>query len=205
MSSARVIVFARRPELGVKTRLAAEIGEQAALAFYRACLQGVLDRLAAGPWRLLVAVTPDSALRDPAFRGVEAAPQGDGDLGLRMRRFLEAADASAPVIVVGSDIPDVQAGDIAAAVAALRFHDLVLGPSPDGGYWLIGASRPPPPRLFDGVRWSTPHARADTMGRARGLKVAEVTELEDVDDVASYRRWRAQRGSEDVQGAPSQG
>jgi hypothetical protein len=71
---------------------------------------------------------------------------------------------------------------------------VVLGPAEDGGYWLIGLkrTRPIPAGLFQGVRWSSPHALTDTRASLpRWFSVALLETLEDVDDAGSYRRWRA--------------
>ena len=193
----RVVVFAKRPRAGeVKTRLAADIGQVAALDAYVELLGGVLRRLCVPPaWRVELAVSPDSAVDDAAAWpvAVPRVPQGTGDLGARMARVLAQAAPDAPVLVVGSDVPGLGAPEAAAAFDALQRADLVLGPAPDGGYWCIGASRPPPAGVFEGVRWSTAHARADTLANAAGLTV-EVLDLwlEDVDDLPGYRRWRGE-------------
>ncbi len=189
-----LVIFAKAPRLGaVKTRLAAGIGAEAALAFYRDTLFTVSARAGTGTWRTLLAVTPDDAIADATLwpEGPLRAPQGDGDLGARMMRFLRRATPASPVAIIGSDIPDIARSHIDAAFAALATHDLALGPSDDGGYWLIGASRPPPPSLFDGVRWSSEHARADTLKNAAGSTAAMLATLSDIDDASSYARWRA--------------
>jgi rSAM/selenodomain-associated transferase 1 len=192
MNLARLVVFARQPiRGGVKTRLAQDIGPDAALEFYIETLHGILGRLARDAhWTTQVAVTPDAAQQDPAFAipGVEVIAQGDGDLGERLARMLAQASVKSPLIVVGSDVPRLAPQHVHTALAALRTHPLALGPSPDGGYWLIGASAPPAADLFKGVRWSTVHTRADTLRNCNPGDVALLTELEDVDDVASYRR-----------------
>ena len=80
---------------------------------------------------------------------------------------------------------------IARAFALLGGHDLVFGPARDGGFWLVGArrGRPLPRSLFDGVRWSTPTALADTLaGLPRYVTTALVDTLDDVDDAAALRR-----------------
>src|SRR3712207_3493637 len=141
-----LIIFAKAPVLGqVKTRLAATIGDEAALAFYCQTLTDVVNRLdGGGPWRTRLAVTPDEAV-GKAHLWPTATPrvaQGSGDLGTRMGRFLARATRTAPVAIVGSDIPGLTAAHIEQAFQALRRHDLVLGPATDGGYWLISASIP---------------------------------------------------------------
>ncbi len=97
-----------------------------------------------------------------------------------------------PVVIIGTDVPGVTPRHIDRAFAALGSHDVVFGPSPDGGYWLVGVKRRPRvPDLFAGVRWSSEHALADTLRNCKGLKVGFVEALEDVDDGRSYARWAA--------------
>jgi hypothetical protein len=104
--------------------------------------------------------------------------------------------ATGPAIVVGSDVPDVDARHIRAALAALADHDIVFGPATDGGYWLVGVRHPRLARgLFRNVRWSSPHALADTLANVpRHRRVGMVETLEDVDDDASWRRWGRRAG-----------
>ena len=195
MSGAGVLyVFAKAPRPGlVKTRLARTIGPDAACAWYESTLRGVLERLdGTGPWRTVMAVTPDESVGEAALwpGPTPRVAQGPGDLGARMGRFLAQATPMQPVVIVGSDIPDLHARHITAAFAALAAHDLVFGPAEDGGYWLIGASAPLPTGIFTGVRWSSEHALADTLGNARTRRVALLEDrLEDVDDADSYRRF----------------
>src|SRR5437764_400156 len=97
------------------------------------------------------------------FRRRAAIGQGSGDLGARMRRAL-AACPPGPVVLVGSDIPEITQAHIVDAFRVLGRDDLVFGPTCDGGFWLIGARRSPRlPPLFGAVRWSTPHALKDTL------------------------------------------
>ncbi|MBM3601669.1 MAG: glycosyltransferase [Alphaproteobacteria bacterium] len=187
-----LVLFARMPRLGVvKRRLAAGIGDLAALAFYRLTLTRVLRRLGRGPWRCWIAVTPPSArhLRWP--RPWQAFAQSSGDLGRRMARAV-AERPVGPVVIVGSDIPAIVPAHIDAAFRALGRADVVFGAARDGGYWLIGCRRRPAlPNLFDRVRWSSAHALADTLrnvGRRDVIVLGD--QLEDVDDMHSYERWR---------------
>ncbi|TDI63839.1 MAG: DUF2064 domain-containing protein, partial [Alphaproteobacteria bacterium] len=84
------------------------------------------------------------------------------------------------------------------AFKALAAHEAVFGPAADGGYWLIGLARkrfPDPSlamQLFKGVRWSTAHALDDTRANLPpGAEAPPLVILEDVDDAASWRRFRA--------------
>lgn len=194
-----LVLFVRTPLLGSgKRRLAREIGDVAALRFQRAMISLLQRRLAKGRrWRLRIAVTPDNACRRARLwrKGVETAGQGRGDLGIRMRRALANCPA-APAVLVGSDIPALDAHHIAEAFRLLGRNDLVFGPARDGGFWLVGARHPRRmPALFEQVRWSGPDALADTLAGLPGrLKVGYANTLEDVDDGDAYRRLKPSRG-----------
>ena len=187
-----LVILARAPQAGrVKRRLAQEIGTLAATRFYRATLETMLRALAADRrWTVWLFVTPDNALDHPIWRRLRRRPQGRGDLGLRMRRPFDILPPG-PVVLVGSDIPALRPHHIARAFALLGRHDLVLGPASDGGYWSIGSRRvrPLPFELFDGVRWSTPDALADTLATIPAhYSVGFADTLDDVDDAADLRR-----------------
>ncbi len=185
-----VFIFARAPRFGaVKTRLARDIGAAETLRFYRNTLHGVARRLASsGRLDVVLAVTPDKAVADTGYwpAGIARVAQGRGDLGQRMVRVLKCA-GSRPAIVIGSDIPDASAALVLAAARALGTKRFVLGPTQDGGYWLIGARHPArlARRQLDGVRWSTPHALADTVARLHDVSLLPQT-LTDVDDGRDY-------------------
>ena len=215
-----LVAFVKAPRLGrVKTRLAADIGIVAAWTFYRRTTRAILHRLAGqGRWQPWLAITPDAAvaapglwlpslwlpsLRPPILRPPSQMPptspgpnawrrigQGTGDLGQRMARVMRDLPPG-PVVIIGTDVPAIRPDHIARAFRALGRHDAVLGPAADGGYWLVGLRRRPRlPEIFQGVRWSTEFAMADTLANARTLDVALLDVLEDVDDGAGLERWR---------------
>ena len=97
-----------------------------------------------------------------------------------------------PVVVIGTDIPDIGPDHVEAAFRALGRREAVFGPADDGGYWLIGLRRRPfCPRLTGPVRWSTAHARADTESLlGRRVRAAKLETLIDVDNAESLDRWR---------------
>ncbi len=188
-----LVVFARAPALGrVKSRLAAGIGAGAALAFYRRTLETVLRRVGRDRrWRTVLAVTPDRATNGRLWpMRLPRSRQGAGDLGARMGRVLRRWP-SGPVVIIGADIPDITAAHIGRAFRALGNADAVFGPARDGGYWLVGLRRGPClPDIFADVRWSTEHALADTVANLKRHRVTLTDTLDDIDDAASYRRWR---------------
>jgi glycosyltransferase A (GT-A) superfamily protein (DUF2064 family) len=95
-------------------------------------------------------------------------------------------------VVLGSDCPDLGAPALGEALARLAANDLVLAPARDGGYALIGLSRPSP-ALFRGVAWSTGQVLAQTLDRARAedLSVALLDPLEDLDTPEALVCWLA--------------
>lgn len=192
-----VLVFARVPRLGaVKRRLATGIGAGAALRFYRATLFRLLRRLLAEPrFRTMLYLTPWGArLVLPGRLGgrLPVRMQGRGDLGARMMLAFRAFPAGR-VAIVGADIPELRPADLLAAFAALGPADAVFGPAEDGGYWLVALGPRRPARAFADVRWSGPHALADTLVNFRGRRVHLLRRLSDVDTAADYRAALAGR------------
>jgi uncharacterized protein len=187
-----VIVFLKAPRLGaVKTRLARGIGPLAAWRFYRKTVANLLRRVGGDPrWDTVIAVTPDRHASEstPLFQEFQCVAQGHGDLGRRMARALLTAGRR-PVVLVGGDIPTLNAAHIARAIKALGRADLTFGPAADGGFWLVGARWPrrDARRLFDRVRWSGPFALKDTLANVgRGRRVEFVDTLNDVDTPEDY-------------------
>lgn len=200
------VIFARRPQLGIgKRRLAKDIGELPTLRFQRANLRRLLAILGRDRrWQCWLALSPDSALQSeiiatlpPNCRGIA---QGTGDLGQRMGRIFRQLPPG-PVVLVGSDIPEIGARHIAAAFSKLGDCDAVLGPAGDGGFWLVAMRRI---RRFPGanvqgpfspVRWSSEFALPDTMAamRALNMRVGMGATLADIDNGRDYARWQARQ------------
>ncbi|MFP6759809.1 MAG: TIGR04282 family arsenosugar biosynthesis glycosyltransferase [Alphaproteobacteria bacterium] len=197
MRSARhLVIFLKAPIRGaVKTRLAKAIGRGAAWRFYRDTSLRTVRDLAGDPrWICWLAVTPDNFAWQGRFwpANVCRLGQGGGDLGARMARSLRRF-AAGPVVIVGSDIPDLRRRHIAAAFQALGRHHTVFGPASDGGYWLVGlAPRAAIRNPFRGVAWSTDRALAETRANLpRRYRVALLETLDDIDDGDGWRAWRA--------------
>jgi rSAM/selenodomain-associated transferase 1 len=186
-----VVVFARAPRLGaVKRRLAAEIGDRAALRFHTETLNRLLRMLCADRrFRTVLALTPDRA-KPRLPRRVFRMGQGTGNLGQRMRRAFQRFPRCR-VALIGCDIPDANAADVAAAFRSLRRADAVFGPAADGGYWLVGMGPRRPAQPFTAVRWSTQRALADTLVNFAGRGVVMLRTLHDVDTAEDWRTWRA--------------
>lgn len=184
----------KKPLAGrVKTRLGREIGTVQATAFYRHAAMAVIRRLAASTrWQTWLAVAPDEARRVCFSQArVPRRAQGRGDLGTRMQRIMDWP-CRGPIIIVGTDIPAIEARHVGSAFRALASGNAVLGPTPDGGYWLVGLARTPRiAKPFSNVRWSSEHAYADTSANLRGLRQGHAPVLADVDD---REGWSSTRG-----------
>jgi rSAM/selenodomain-associated transferase 1 len=186
--------MAKTPVLGrVKRRLGREIGNVAALRFYRHCLNHTLLRLVQHKrWQTIIAVTPDRDRTARVWGRIGRLPQGEGDLGRRMQRLVTEL-LPGPTIIVGSDIPALSPSHVAQAFRLLRGADAVFGRAPDGGFWLVGLKRVPRVlKPFADVRWSSPHTLADTLANLEGKRVAFVATLADVD---TKQEWRRERGA----------
>lgn len=186
-------LFARAPVPGrTKTRLAKTLGEVRAARLYEAFLGDIVSRLAPlGALELACA----GDLEHPALRRLaerHALPlraQVPGDLGARMAHSLREMRARGGAgVIVGTDVPTLPAELVARARVALEgAADVVLGPTADGGYYLVGVreTRIDPSDLFRDVRFSTRFAFADTLAAAcrAGCHVAVLPPWYDVDEV----------------------
>lgn len=171
----------------VKTRLGRDLGHTRAAWWFRHQTRRLIRTLSRdGRWTTVLAVSPDveglTSRIWPAH--VMRQPQGTGNLGDRMGRIFRSAPAG-PVVIIGADIPGITPALIAKAFRALGNHDAVLGPAPDGGYWLIGLknAKAVPPKLFKGARWSTEHALQDTLSTLGSFCVAQIDVLQDIDTI----------------------
>jgi hypothetical protein len=187
-----IVIFARAPQLGeVKTRLAKAIGAERALALYEAFLEDTCALTQGLGARRIIAVAGD--VDHPRVQHLAKSqrltvePQGDGDLGERMARAVATHLAGGPVVIVGSDSPTLPRAYVHQALDELMTNDVVIGPSDDGGYYLVGA-RVEVPELFAGVRWSTPEVLATTIGRLGARPHALLPAWHDVDSAEDLAR-----------------
>jgi hypothetical protein len=191
----RLVVFVKAPRPGeVKTRLAATLGPDAAAGLYRAIAAEEIRRTAPrnGEYERIFFFAPSDARAELAdwLPGEALAPQEDGDLGRRMSAAFASVFAAGArrVAIVGTDVPSCGREHVAEAFRSLDDHDLVLGPTHDGGYYLIALDRPRP-ALFPSIPWSTPSVLPATAERAGvlGLAVRMLDPLPDIDTIADVK------------------
>jgi rSAM/selenodomain-associated transferase 1 len=200
-----LIVVAKRPAAGhTKTRLSPPLSPAQAAALYECLLRDTLALMRRVPdVQPVIAYLPHEAESyfaqlAPEF---ERIVQTGDDLGARLDHALQHCLALGyeRVAIMNSDGPTLPVDCLVEAFDTLSDHiDVVLGPSDDGGYYLIGLKQPAP-RLLREVQMSTPHVTADTLAlaEAEGLRVKLLPVWYDVDDVASLRRL-----SEELAAAP---
>lgn len=198
-----LIVMAKPPRIGFgKSRLAADLGVVEAWRINRILHAHTMRQACDRRWRTLLCVTPDSAvsLALPGVwpAGVRRIAQGGGDLGARLARALSGR---CRVAVIGADCPEISRAHIASAFAALARRRFALGPSRDGGFWLLAARRgAAAAAAMAQVRWSSPHAAADVVAQLGAGDVALLARLRDIDvasDLDGLQRsaMRASRGA----------
>ena len=194
-------IMAKAPRVGaVKTRLCPPLRAPEAAELARCFLLDTVDRvrMVAGA-RPIMAYAPveAQALFEDAAPGFALIAQRGGDLGERQLHLIEDVLGLGfqAALMIGTDSPTLprECLDEAVSLVMARDVDLVLGPTEDGGYYLIGM-RAPYPALFEYMPWSTPAVLGRTLERAQrlGLRVACLPTWFDVDTGAELERLRVE-------------
>lgn len=180
----------------VKTRLAEGLGERRAAEVHRALVACSVARFRfAGRQHVLAYAPGTQAIRErfssPALEGWDLLPQVEGDLGRRMEAVIadrQSAGAES-VVLLGADSPHLPLERIDEAFALLQDHEVVLGPSEDGGYYLLGVSGRIPP-IFAGIPWGTANVWDATIAclETAGTDYGELKPWYDVDRPADLDR-----------------
>lgn len=194
-----LLVVAKQPLAGqTKTRLCPPLTKEQAAALYDCFLRDTLDLMRKVPGvRLVIGFLPENA--EDYFRQIAPdmtlVPQQGASLGERLDRLLTLALAggSESAVVMDSDSPTLPADYLSQAFVVLKEVDVVLGPTRDGGYYLIGMKRPHP-HLLRQVRMSTPHVLADTLALAEsaGLTTALLPAWYDIDTIEDLHQLEAE-------------
>ncbi|WFB37891.1 TIGR04282 family arsenosugar biosynthesis glycosyltransferase [Kiritimatiellota bacterium B12222] len=191
----KILLFLKAPRPGtVKTRLAKDLGEDQACEAYKMLVRRQLENLPKDA-ELLIHFAPANAHAEmnewlgPQHRYI---PQCEGDLGQRLSFAVKQAfeHHTSPVFCIGSDCPQLETGHFIEANNHLKKDaDLVLGPTEDGGYYLIGMTRYMP-ELFTNIAWSSEHTLRDTLKAANALNLstALLEQLWDVDELCDWER-----------------
>ncbi len=192
ITNTAVIIFTKAPVPGtVKTRLCPLLTPDEAASLHGSLVLDALEH-AQGlmGMTLYVACAPDMA--HPFFKvlegryGARLLPQEGDDLGTRMASAIQKAFSlgHTRVILTGTDLPTLHRAHFSQTANELGQHDLVIGPTLDGGYYLVALSRPAP-ELFCNIAWSTTTVLEETQKKAAalGLSVALLPSLRDLDEI----------------------
>ncbi|MCX5806104.1 MAG: TIGR04282 family arsenosugar biosynthesis glycosyltransferase [Proteobacteria bacterium] len=191
-----VVMFVKSPERGmVKSRLAATLQEVVVPDLYKFFVSDTMGMLAQGGYPLIIFFyPPESKQKIIQWLGNEHTlfPQTGNDLGERMKNAFKTifSQGHSPALLIGSDSPDLPALIIDEALTSLKDHDAVVGPSYDGGYYLIGfRTETFLPRAFDEIPWSTPGVFVQTLDVLvkANLRVHILPKWRDIDTFADLK------------------
>ncbi|MHA7942944.1 TIGR04282 family arsenosugar biosynthesis glycosyltransferase [Formosa sp. 3Alg 14/1] len=195
-SKKALIIFARNPELGkCKTRLAKTIGDENALEIYKMLLQHtakIAEKVKADQFVYYSEhIHKNDTWDDTNFR--KKLQQGN-DLGERMKHAFSDLFQNnyQKVIIIGSDILDLNAEIIEDAFSQLEYHDTVIGPAKDGGYYLLGM-KTLHANLFENKSWGTETVLQDSLKNLENKSVYLLEELNDIDtfeDIKDYPQFK---------------
>ncbi len=188
-----LLIFVKYPEPGkVKTRLAENIGSENAATLYREMAESIIYELSKPTdFKKIIFFDPpqrkDDMIRWLKFGGFSFMPQEGKSLGERMSNAFNHAfsiGAAKKAVIVGTDCPQITMQTIAKAFDKLETSEAVLGPSYDGGYYLLGLRRLMPD-VFHDIDWSTNLVFDQTMKKLRnsGIRPECLEMLRDVDTV----------------------
>jgi len=192
-NNSALLIFIKNPEKGkVKTRLAATVGDDRALAIYKALMGHTRNIALATNAERLLFYSEHINLNDKwSVADFQKSLQVKGDLGSKMKAaFANAFKKSQRVVIIGSDCASLTSDIVADAFAKLDSNDFVIGPAMDGGYYLLGM-RSFQPAVFENIEWSTASVFPDTLKNIEGLGMTcgLLPELSDIDYEEDWDRW----------------
>lgn len=207
MAADRILVFAKRPAAGrVKTRLTPPLPPDEAANVYEACLRDVIALAARQRAQVELWCVDEEHARtwfEKEMPNLPVMAQAAGDLGVKMLDAFERsfADGAERVVIIGSDIPTLPEAVVNAAFDDLHETDVAIGPTVDGGYYLIGMraeARAKAHVLFERIVWSQPDVFRSTLGRIEnaGLSSRVLPGWYDVDTIDDLRQALADAHSE---------
>jgi len=194
--STALVIFAKAPIPGdVKTRLCPPLDHDEAASLHGTLVLDAVERAKGLPGAsLYVAGAPD--LAHPFFKvmegryGAKLLAQRGPDLGSRMRWAMQDAfeQGAQEVLLTGTDLPTLPRAHLMEALTLIKRHDVVLGPTTDSGYYLIGL-RKIVPVLFEGIAWSTASVLAETKKKIEqaDLSLGLLPECRDLDTLEDLK------------------
>ena len=189
------ILFLKYPERGaVKTRLASLLGDDLTYELYQCFLADISSMTRQIKAETIIVYAGPEGVSLTDFPGVQRIPQRGDNIGGRMyNAFVDVfVQGFMRCVLIGSDSPDLPAELVNDAFDKLDLADVVLGPSADGGYYLIGCKRQSLlPSIFYDIRWSTANVFLETIKRIAesGLKFAQLPQWSDIDEFDDLKNF----------------
>lgn len=191
MNNNLIIVFVRTPELGkVKTRLAKSIGDRSALNIYKILLMHTATVLRDLSFDKVVYFSEKIENNDFWENSLfEKKIQKGADLGERMHQAFDTAfdKGYKKVLILGSDLFDLTSSLITSAFEALDSYDISIGPSLDGGYYLLGMKKLHP-EVFKNKKWGTDSVLENTLKDLRKQNIKHLKVLNDIDTLEDLQQ-----------------
>ena len=189
-SKTSLVMFAKYPEPGkVKTRLSRDIGKEKACEVYKSFLSSLIKQHKNNDYDFYIAFTPaNKASYFKKLVGNNIFPQKGSDLGFRMLNTFKKLNEYQKIIIIGSDMPDLSKRIVKKAEYELNFNDIVLGPSYDGGYYLVAMKKPHD--IFSKMKWSHKNVLKNTLARINKQKLSYklLNKKHDIDTVQDLKR-----------------
>ncbi len=190
MNENLILIFTRNPELGkVKTRLAASIGEENALEIYKHLLEHTKKVTLETNFDKRVLYSEEINTNDIWNNHLfQKKLQFGKDLGVRMYNAFKEGfdDGYKKIVIIGSDLIELESNDIKEAIKKLENNDIVIGPAQDGGYYLLGMKQIPED-IFRNKEWGTNTVLKETLKDVQNLKHYLLQEKNDIDTVEDIR------------------
>lgn len=183
-TEALLIIFTRNPELGkVKTRLAKDVGDRTAFNIYNFLLKHTVSatkNLKVSKYVYYSEEIPETDIWEPEIYAKKL--QQGNDLGEKMKNAFKEGFKSGfkNIIIIGSDLYDLQQQDLEKAFQLLQEKDAVIGPATDGGYYLLGMNQLFP-EVFEDKEWGTSSLLEDTLKDLKRKNIGLLDARNDVD------------------------
>jgi len=197
-SDSCILFFVKYPEKGkVKSRLSSNLDENFTINLYKMFVKDLLFTLNKTKYSKIVCYHPDKFIdkfKNWLGKRYNFYPQKGDNLGQRMNSCFEYAfdQGFKKVIVIGSDSPDLTTNLIDKAFLDLNKNDSVIGPTYDGGYYLLGFKKNSYlPRVFEGISWSTETVFDETMNQLNNkkLKTKVLIYWRDIDTIEDLKHF----------------
>lgn len=199
MDENALIIFLKYPEPGkVKTRLAKDIGAERAANIYKSLAEKIIRKTSHNSYKQHIFYTPFSKkeeIQKWLINSYRFYPQKGEDLGQKMfNAFLEVFNRGfRKAICIGTDVPHLTRKIIIEAFAKLEKNETVIGPSTDGGYYLIGMTKSME-EIFSNIDWGTDRVLSQTIDILKELDLNysildEIPDIDNIEDLRLYRKF----------------